>query len=65
MRSGITPCYGCEDRTAVCHAKCEMYKAWSEDRRKSIESRSGVRDANWVTNEAIAKAYKKRHLRKK
>lgn len=29
-RKPMSPCYGCEDRTAECHATCEKHKAWEE-----------------------------------
>lgn len=61
----MNPCFGCEDRTSICHAKCEMYKVWSDDRKKSIAEREGERAADDVTARAIAKAHKKQHLRRK
>lgn len=35
----ITPCYGCERRSATCHSSCEDYKAYQQarcDRAKMI-----------------------------
>ena len=61
----ITPCFGCEDRTAICHAKCEMYRGWSDERRRIIAEREGDRAADDVTAEAVARALRKRHLRKR
>ena len=26
-----SPCYGCGNRYALCHTKCEKYKAWRAD----------------------------------
>ena len=26
----LSPCKGCEKRSAECHAKCEAYKAWKK-----------------------------------
>lgn len=28
-----SPCYGCGDRYALCHTRCEKYKAWIADLR--------------------------------
>ena len=61
----ITPCFGCEDRTSICHAKCEMYIAWSDERRRIIAEREGDRAADDVTARAVAKANRRRHLAKK
>ena len=49
MRAGMTPCYGCDDRSAECHAKCERYKTWDEARkndpgRKKREQERDVSD---------------------
>ena len=29
------PCDRCEDRHAMCHAECERYLTWSEERREA------------------------------
>ena len=26
----LSPCKGCEKRSAECHAKCEAYNAWAK-----------------------------------
>ena len=26
----LSPCKGCDKRSAECHAKCEAYKAWKK-----------------------------------
>lgn len=28
---GVAPCRGCSDRSALCHAGCDRYKAWRAD----------------------------------
>lgn len=33
----ISPCKGCEDRSAECHAKCEEYAAWVKRHRAWLE----------------------------
>lgn len=32
-----TPCHGCVSRRAGCHAECERYKAWVEEREVEKE----------------------------
>lgn len=33
------PCYNCTDRHAGCHAECEKYLAWSEERKQATYDR--------------------------
>lgn len=32
-----TPCHGCTERRAGCHAECEKYKTWVEEREAEKE----------------------------
>lgn len=34
-----SPCYKCEERTSICHAHCERYIAYYNERRKMNEER--------------------------
>ena len=35
----IKCCYGCNDRTATCHAECERYLREAEEHKKELEKR--------------------------
>ena len=37
---GDAPCYGCEERHYKCHATCEAYKKFAEEKRKENKERS-------------------------
>ncbi len=51
MRDGMTPCYGCDERDAECHAKCERYIAWRNNRMSENNVIEGERDVrNYVVN---------------
>ncbi len=34
------PCFGCEERTVGCHAACDSFTRWSEQRKKQREERN-------------------------
>ena len=38
------PCYGCRDRTAECHPKCERFRAYRDEIKR-------LREAATVTNQ--------------
>ncbi len=31
------PCYGCVDRTEICHGECEAFQKWDKAHRKNRE----------------------------
>lgn len=39
--NGDNPCYNngkpCDERTSTCHAKCETYIKWQEERKKKLD----------------------------
>ena len=35
----VSPCKGCNDRTAECHAFCTAYKDWKKIRNEIVEKR--------------------------
>ena len=39
----MSVCKGCEARTVGCHAKCESYIKFREDREKKSEARNKAR----------------------
>ena len=39
----MSVCKGCEVRTVGCHAKCESYIKFREDREKKAEARHKVK----------------------
>ena len=39
----MCPCKDCETRTVGCHAKCESYIKFREDREKKAEARNKAR----------------------
>ena len=44
------PCYGCADRSPVCHAECERYREWKAayEADKASKGRSaGEREADY------------------
>ena len=34
-----SPCYKCEERTSICHAHCERYIAYYNERRRMNEEK--------------------------
>ena len=47
--SAIECCYGCPDRYAGCHAKCEKYQREREEheRQKELEKRQKAREMDY------------------
>lgn len=44
------PCFKCEERNEKCHASCEKYKAWTDDRKKLLDAKAkdkAERDEIW------------------
>lgn len=39
MKEVASPCKGCSDRSASCHATCMKYQAYAADRQKVYERR--------------------------
>lgn len=37
---GSAPCYGCDERHYKCHAECEAYKKYAEEKRKENKERA-------------------------
>lgn len=37
---GSAPCYGCDERHYKCHAECEAYKKYAEEKRKENKEKS-------------------------
>lgn len=58
----MTPCYGCDERNAECHAKCERYITWHNNRKNESVSKAleSERDANgYVVNSIYRNKYHK------
>ena len=51
----ICPCYGCEFRHRLCHAKCEPYNMWREEKRLCVEAAK----KGWQTREFVGDAIMK------
>ena len=33
------PCYGCDNRTEICHSNCQLYIDWSNKRAEEREKK--------------------------
>lgn len=64
MPREVNPCYGCNERTESCHAKCEAYALWVRARDAEYERRNVERSVQWDVNAVngahVAKLYKRR-----
>lgn len=59
VRTGISPCYKCENRNSGCHADCEMYAEYVEKKEKlSKEVRNKI-DKEILVCKNIIKAKEK------
>lgn len=61
-----SPCYGCNNRYAGCHSKCEAYTMWSKDHieklrdlRKKIEAENTLHTYAIESGERIKKRRKR------
>lgn len=65
-QNGNGPCADCEERYVGCHAECERYKAWKEDREKQREAKhaatASYREAYGRKKVAVGK-YIRQHQR--
>jgi hypothetical protein len=54
------PCRGCDDRHTGCHAECEKYLSWSNERREARERdyASRIADIYAVERDKKIKSYK-------
>lgn len=63
MPREVNPCYGCEERDGGCHAKCECYALWQENRNGEYERRRLEMTTRWdvaaVKDSAIGKLRKR------
>lgn len=68
--STISPCKGCEERTAEpnCHGICEKYLTWQREHKEDLDRKYEIKRQEGVITEAaidhIRRCRKKRHGRK-
>lgn len=55
----ITPCYGCERRSATCHSSCEDYKTYQQANRERSELISRKRDEESMVYEVKVRGIRK------
>ena len=44
------PCYGCDDRSVLCHSKCSKYQEWSVNDREQKEKERKQRIYDYSEN---------------
>lgn len=59
-----SPCYGCQRRSAICHAQCEEYPAWVAELKAEREAARQTQDADAHTKRTIERNQKKAKTRK-
>lgn len=64
MSNYKAPCKNCTERSAVCHGKCEKYKAFRAEQEKLYAEREKVYHeadpvAGYLRSRSIARAHKK------
>lgn len=63
--SGDTPCYGCADRTAECHATCERYREFSEKCEEARQERHRQESARHAQMDMIMERVDRSYRRKR
>ena len=67
MRSNC-PCKGCENRSAFCHAECNLYTTWRQERTethdKYMRDKEKQLQLDLRKKEAISKIFKNNSRRK-
>jgi len=48
------PCGICEERFVGCHAECDAYKAWQNDRREIIKQRKVISEKKALVHDYVA-----------
>ena len=57
------PCYGCTDRSPVCHAQCAAYREWLKEYRE-IKARTRRTDGEQAAEEFLFDQGKRAKLAK-
>ena len=65
MVNNKCPCYGCEDRTAICHDDCKKYISWKIEhdarREQEAKERAFRHEINDFKQSVIQKVRKNNH----
>jgi hypothetical protein len=51
------PCYDCQDREVGCHARCEKYIAWADERNRQNEEKMKEKERKTKTWPKRAEKY--------
>ena len=63
MTAPTTPCYGCHDRSAICHAQCTKYQDWLAEIRAIKDNVRAERIGDRLANERLMDVSAKRQRR--
>lgn len=59
MINNKCPCYGCKDRTEICHSECKKYIDWKAEHDAKREQDARERALKWDINDFKTEAIKK------